>query len=136
MKKLTFLLVLFLAACKTDKTTNSETITEANVQNFEIDLTTNEELDFEKMRIYPIVASDEHIANHAELASYKNLKEAMDIKGFRITEAKPFGDFQDVNAVNNLTVQNKSKDTIYLMAGDVVQGGNQDRKSSIRLLDC
>ena len=79
------------------------------------------------MRIYPIVASSEHIAEHAELANLKNLKEAMDIKGFRIMEKKPYGRRTDIGAVNSLTVQNKSTDDIYLMTGDVVKGGNQDR---------
>lgn len=131
MKKIAFLFMLFLASCTTEK---QNTTTEQNdapsvttFEGFQVDASENAELDFEKMRIYPIVASDEHIAEHKDLAEYKNLKEAMDIKGFRITEKKPFGRFDDEGAVNNLTVQNKSTETVYLMAGDVVKGGNQDR---------
>ncbi|MEM6965293.1 MAG: DUF6569 family protein [Bacteroidota bacterium] len=131
MKKIIFLLMLFLAACTNERSTtttaNNDDAADAIQYGFDVDLTDNDALDFEKMRIYPIVASEDHIANHQALASYKNLKEAMDIQGFRITEKKPFGRMEDSDAVNNLTVQNKSQDTIYLMAGDVVKGGNQDR---------
>jgi len=131
MKKLAFLLMLFLASCTNEKTTNTTDIdsnsTPEVTGSFEVDLAENPEMDYENLRIYPIVASEEHIAAHASMANYKNLKEAMDIKGFRITERKPFGRFDDSGAVNNLTVQNKSTDTVYLMAGDVVKGGNQDR---------
>lgn len=129
MKKIAFLLMLFLASCTNEK--NNRTIdnnsTAATKSGFEVDLSENPELDYENLRIYPIVASEDHIAKHADIANYKNLKEAMDIQGFRITERKPFGRFDDSGAVNNLTIQNKSTDTIYLMAGDVVKGGNQDR---------
>ena len=40
---------------------------------------------------------------------------------------KPYGRFEDSGAVNSLTVQNKSQDTVFIMSGDVVQGGRQDR---------
>lgn len=131
MKKITFLVFLFFASCaneKTDNLTSKNKADDSSIEsNFEIDLTENAELNFEKLRIYPILASEEHIAEHAQLANFKNLKEAMGIQGFRITEKKPFGRFDDTDAVNSLTVQNKSQDTVYLMAGDVVKGGNQDR---------
>ena len=139
MKKLSFLLMLFvMTACnfeKSNETTSTQPTDQSHEEatidfsatGFDIDLTENVELDFEKMRIYPIVASEEHIAEHAELANLKNLKEAMDIKGFRIMEKKPYGRQNDMSAVNSLTVQNKSTEVVYLMAGDVVKGGNQDR---------
>ena len=124
-------MVLFFASCANEKKDNPTAKNETNSpqveSTFEIDLTKNEELDFEKIRIYPIIASEAHIAEHTQLANFKNLKEAMDIQGFRITEKKPYGRFDDAGAVNSLTVQNKSQDTVYLMAGDVVKGGNQDR---------
>jgi len=124
-------MILFFASCATEKTDQPSAKNEIDISavesNFEIDLSENEELNFEKLRIYPIIASEAHIAEHSQLANFKNLKEAMDIQGFRITEKKPYGRFDDFGAVNSLTVQNKSQDTVYLMAGDVVKGGNQDR---------
>jgi hypothetical protein len=131
MKNIAFLIILFFASCATEKTDNSTVQNEIDTStiesNFEINLSENEALDFEKIRIYPIIATEAHIAEHAQLANFKNLKEAMDIQGFRITEKKPYGRFDDAGAINSLTVQNKSQDTVYLMAGDVVKGGNQDR---------
>ena len=131
MKKIAFLLMLFLASCANEKTNttadNDPNSTAEIIDGFEVDLTENAELDYENLRVYPIIASEAHVAEHASMANYKNLKEAMDIQGFRITEKKPFGRFDDTGAVNNLTVQNKSTETVYLMAGDVVKGGNQDR---------
>jgi hypothetical protein len=131
MKNIAFLITLFFASCVTEKTDNSTVQNEIDTStiesNFEINLSENEALDFEKIRIYPIIATEAHIAEHAQLANFKNLKEAMDIQGFRITEKKPYGRFDDAGAINSLTVQNKSQDTVYLMAGDVVKGGNQDR---------
>lgn len=131
MKKIAFLMLLFFASCANEKTNHTISSSETNSSNhnssFEIDLSSNEELNFEKLRLYPIIASEEHIEEHAALGNFKNLKEAMKINGFRITEKKPFGRSDDWDAVNSLTVQNKSQDTVYLMAGDVVTGGNQDR---------
>lgn len=126
-------MMLFFASCANESSNISPSSVDndqskhPNSSSFEIDLSSNEELTFEKLRIYPIIASEEHIADHASLGNFKNLKEAMEIKGFRITEKKPFGGSDDWDAVNALTVQNKSQDTVYLMAGDVVTGGNQDR---------
>lgn len=137
MKKLSFLLMLFvMTACNLEESTESTATVDQpkevapidfSATGFDVDLKENVELDFEKMRIYPIVASAEHIAEHINLAKLKNLKEAMDIKGFRIMEKKPYGRQGDADAVNSLTVQNKSTEDVYLMAGDVVKGGNQDR---------
>jgi hypothetical protein len=87
----------------------------------------NPTLSHENLRIYPILASDAFVAANDAVANLKNLKEGMETKGFYVTEKKPFGRFEDEGAVNNLTIQNKSQDTIYMMQGDVVRGGNQDR---------
>lgn len=81
---------------------------------------------YENLRIYPVVADAAAIGAGISLQNLKTLAEGMNTPGFRITELKKFG--RDVeHSVNALTVQNKSTDTIYLMSGDVVQGGNQDR---------
>jgi len=130
MKKLPFILLLFVFACANEPTTvdsSTAPLNESPQNGLQVDMDHNEELSIENLRIYPITADNNFIAEHEVAANFKNLKEAIDIKGFRITEKKPYGRFEDSGAVNNLTVQNKSQDTIYLMAGDVVQGGKQDR---------
>ena len=79
------------------------------------------------MQLFPIRATESFIEANAGAAELVNLKEAISDKRFRITEKKPYGRMNDNGAVNALTVQNKSEHTVFLMAGDVVQGGRQDR---------
>ncbi len=84
-------------------------------------------LEFENLRLYPILASEAFISQNPEAAGLLNLPEALENPRFRITEHKPFGRFGDADAVNTLTVQNKTESAVFLMAGDILQGGNQDR---------
>ncbi|MCB0636767.1 MAG: hypothetical protein KDC54_09135 [Lewinella sp.] len=79
------------------------------------------------LRLVPITATDDFIAGHAAVAQYKALPEALTNEHFRITEKLPYGRFEDAGAVNNLTVQNKTEETVFLMQGEIVRGGNQDR---------
>jgi hypothetical protein len=72
------------------------------------------------------------MAANARFANWKTLDEAMKTPGFRITERKQFG--REGNAwYNGLTVQNKTTDTVFIMSGDVVRGGNQDRVNEVDL---
>jgi hypothetical protein len=84
-------------------------------------------LEHENLRLYPILADAAFLGQRPEMADWLNLPEALENPRFRLTEHKPFGRFADADAVNNLTVQNKTEATVFLMAGEVVQGGNQDR---------
>lgn len=81
--------------------------------------------EYENLRLYPIVLTG-NTAGGAAAGSLKTLKEAMDMPGFRITERKRFGRSPDA-IISALTVQNRGADTIFLMSGDVITGGNQDR---------
>lgn len=80
----------------------------------------------DQLRLYPILAEGSPEEWNASAGTLKTLAEGMQTPGFRITERKSFGRFQGAT-VNELTVQNRSQHTIYLMSGDVVTGGNQDR---------
>ncbi|MEM9918797.1 MAG: DUF6569 family protein [Bacteroidota bacterium] len=124
---LCLLLLLALSACQNNQQTVPQTAKEKEYSSFEVDLEGAEALTYENMRIYPILASDAFLASNQRYAQLINLKEAIDTKGFRITEKKPYGLRTDQSSVNALTIHNKSKDTVYIMAGDVVQGGKQDR---------
>lgn len=84
-------------------------------------------LEHEHLRLYPILAEADFLSQRPEMADWLNLPEALENPRFRLTERKPFGRFADADAVNSLTVQNKTEATVFLMAGEVVQGGNQDR---------
>lgn len=86
----------------------------------------NPEWQYENLRLYPVTADEATIAAHAALSSIKTLDEAMNTRGFRILERKQFGR-QESQWYNALTVQNKSGEPVFLMSGDVVTGGNQDR---------
>ncbi len=129
--------LFLLFSCTNDSdSTPASPKSEANSADATLQLDQSQlaELDYEKLRIYPLTASKNFISEHQLAASLKNLKEAIDIKGFRITEKKPYGRFDDSGAVNTLTVQNKSQDTVFLMAGDIVQGGKQDRVLAVDMV--
>ncbi|MEO6759603.1 MAG: DUF6569 family protein, partial [Saprospiraceae bacterium] len=81
---------------------------------------------YRNMRVYPIVAETAALNGQEGLQHLTTLSEAMTTPGFRITEKKQFG--RDEGPwYSALTVQNKTQDTVYLMSGEVVTGGNQDR---------
>lgn len=125
MKKTLFLLLLAalsFAACQN----NPQSTTIAAKNGLQL-LTQNDPAwRHENLRIYPIVADAALIENQAGVQKLKTLAEGMKTSGFRITELKQFGRSRE-HRVNALTVQNKSDDIIFLMSGDVVTGGNQDR---------
>lgn len=82
---------------------------------------------YEHLRLYPILAEADFIQENAAAADLMTLSEAIDTYGFRISEKKPYGRFEDAGAVNKLTVQNKTSSPVLLMGGDIIQGGRQDR---------
>ncbi|MCG8327941.1 MAG: hypothetical protein MI974_09670 [Chitinophagales bacterium] len=133
MRLINLALLLFLligTACQHEGTTPKTTDVNNNTtaESFAVDLRNEAILEYGNLRIYPVVGNQALIAQHEELANFQSLGEAIaSNERFRITEKKPYGRFSDQGAVNTLTVQNKSEQDVYLMAGDVVQGGNQDR---------
>jgi hypothetical protein len=84
----------------------------------------NPEWQYENLRLYPVVA-EAALANSAA-ANLRTLSDAMKTPGFRVLERKKFGSGNEA-WYHGVTVQNKTQDTVFLMAGDVVTGGNQDR---------
>jgi hypothetical protein len=81
---------------------------------------------YEQLELFPITADAQLLTQQASVAGVKTLAEAMQTKGFRIMERKQFGRQQE-NWFNGLTLMNKTTDTVFVMTGDVVKGGNQDR---------
>ena len=111
---------------------------------------------YKNLRIYPLTGEELFKMAHADIGIYTNLEEALKENKIRITEktADPptnRGEYdtndQSANLnqnniqqqnqteysygsdgeVNALYIENISNDTIYLMAGEVVMGGKQDR---------
>ena len=126
MKKILSILTLSLlfAACVNDPSSSSNS--GKNKAGLSLLTAADPEWQYENLRIYPIVADASIVEGQAAVQQLKTLAEGMKISGFRITELKQFGRTSE-HEVNALTVQNKSQDTIFLMSGDVVTGGNQDR---------
>lgn len=112
---------------------------------------------FENLRLYPIIANDKFAEEHKDLGNFVLLKDAIDKDILVITEtgATHLADAEPVSvestgvneepiriqntnvsngygggvsgSVNTLFAQNNSEDTVFIMAGEVVKGGKQDR---------
>lgn len=81
-------------------------------------------LTYKNLRLYPIKAKTILKEQTKHIENYTSLKEALDEKKIRITEKEGKGEGAEVNT---LYAQNISSDTLFLMAGEVIQGGKQDR---------
>jgi hypothetical protein len=73
------------------------------------------------LRIYPVRAKESFKKEFANVGKYMTLKEAIGKNKIKITESGNGG------SVNNLVIENTSKDTIIIITGDVIKGGKQDR---------
>ncbi|MEQ1744971.1 MAG: DUF6569 family protein [Saprospiraceae bacterium] len=122
--------VAFFLSCNESAPSSETTATDQPsyseaVAGLRLNLQANPEWSFQNLRLYPVLAEAGMLQTNA-LPTLKTLAEAMETAGFRVTERKQFGR-EESAWYNALTVQNKTQDTIFLMAGDVVTGGNQDR---------
>jgi hypothetical protein len=92
-----------------------------NKQNLKLEPVSNGgKYKFEKLVLYPIRANRAFEQQHKNVGRYVTLKEALEKKKVAITEHAR-GD------VNTLYIENVSSDTVMILAGEVVQGGKQDR---------
>jgi hypothetical protein len=91
--------------------------------------TLNESSDFKKMedrftygnlRIYMLRANETLRNEYKSIGNHTSLQEALKGKKIKITELGS-------GTVNTLEIENISKDTIMILAGEVVTGGKQDR---------
>lgn len=127
MRLLTLLSVLVIFAACQNNSENANELTNTNDSPFSIENTDQPQWEKDQLRLIPITASEAYLAEQQSVAQYKVLSEAIENERFRVSEKKPYGRFDDMSAVNSLTVQNKTDEPIFLMEGEVVQGGNQDR---------
>jgi hypothetical protein len=131
MKKYLFIIALF--AFETSRA-------QLNLQNISVGnptfvsqengkYTLNENSDFKKMedrftygnlRIYMLRANETLRNEYKSIGNHTSLQEALKAKKIKVTE---LGD----GTVNTLEIENISKDTIMILAGEVVTGGKQDR---------
>jgi hypothetical protein len=110
------------AACQQDNTRNSAQ-NASNEAPLTLNTTANPEWQYEQLRLYPVTAANLAQATGGHL---KTLSEAMKTDGFRVLERKQFGRGNET-WYHGVTIQNKTQDTVLIMSGDVVTGGNQDR---------
>ncbi len=76
---------------------------------------------YENLRLYPIRAKKNYHQAYKNIKDFVSLEQALKKGWLEITEVSSSG------RVNTLLVKNKSKYTIYGIAGEVVMGGKQDR---------
>jgi hypothetical protein len=76
---------------------------------------------YAKLRLYPVYANEIFKANFKSVGKYLPLQQAIAKKKIKITEKNNGG------SVNDLTIQNLSADTIIIIPGDIIKGGQQDR---------
>lgn len=76
---------------------------------------------YENLRLYPVYAKDSFKTIFKNIGKYTALQEAIQKNKIKVTEKNAGG------SVNDLTVENISSDTIIIICGDVVKGGQQDR---------
>jgi hypothetical protein len=76
---------------------------------------------YKNLRLYPVYATDDFRREIGKIGTYTALQDAVQKKKVKITEKDNSG------SVNELTVENLSQDTVIIICGDVVKGGQQDR---------
>lgn len=112
----TVLLLVFLATTlSTSAQYNSQNL---NVRNDEV---LKKELTFSKLRLYPVFAEQAFHDAFEGLGEYTVLEDAMKDGKVEISEVSNSGQ------VNQLIAENKGNDTLFVMAGEIVKGGKQDR---------
>jgi hypothetical protein len=75
---------------------------------------------FGQLQLYPIRANRVFEEHHKTVGKYVTLDEAMKKNMVKVTE-------HDRGEVSTLFIENVSTDTVMILAGEVVQGGKQDR---------
>ena len=113
MKKISILLLLIMAVLSLHAQYNLQ-----NLQPQYLELRTSTD---NLIKIYPIKANKVFTAAHKDISKFTNLESAIRLNKIVVTEVSTSG------TVNTLYAQNISKETIYLMAGEIIKGGKQDR---------
>ncbi len=113
---------LILIGCLCLSIASAAQYTYANLEvNFGYTETELKNYTYENLRLYPIKARQSFTDTFYKVGNYLSLKEALEKKKVIITEQLGGG------AVNTLTIENISNDTIMIMAGEVITGGKQNR---------
>lgn len=113
----------------------------------------NKDFTYKNLRIFPLTAGEYFLTAYSDIGTYTNLEKALKEKKIKITEktsdspnnqrgynrdgtlnidqsqqqTQENNSYSSDGEVNALFIENISTDTIFLMAGEVVKGGKQDR---------
>ena len=102
-----------------------------NSKNLTIEESTVTQFTYKNLRLFPIYANDTFMNAHKDLGKYISLQKALEGKKVNITETgsgtHSNAEYSGGATVNTLQIENTSNDTIFLMAGEIVKGGQQDR---------
>jgi hypothetical protein len=82
---------------------------------------TEQAFKYKNLVLYPIMGGDKFL-HSVNVSNYMLLEEALKQKKVKIIENEDAG-----GEVNKLFIENISRDTVFIMAGEVVKGGKQDR---------
>ena len=84
---------------------------------------------YKNLRLFPIYANETFMEAHKDVGKYISLQKALEGKKVAITETvnNTHGEESGSASVNTLFIENTSSDSIFLMAGEIVKGGQQDR---------
>jgi len=85
------------------------------------DLANGDKYTFKNLRLVPIRAKSTFKSSVGNFGYFMSLHEGIETKRITITETDLDG------AVNELVLRNHSKDTLFIMSGEIVEGGKQDR---------
>jgi len=89
---------------------------------------TVQKLTYKNLRIYPVKANDVFRSAFKDIGKYSNLKNAVEQSKLVVSEVS------DGGRVNTLYAENVSNDTVFIMAGEIVKGGKQDRVLSQNMI--
>jgi len=92
-----------------------------NAENLKTDYTGETTATFESLRLYPVHANDVFLRLHQNIGKYTVLENAVKDQKLMVSEVSGSG------TVNTLYAENVSTDSIFIMAGEIVKGGKQDR---------
>ena len=114
-----------------------------NSKNLSISKNADEGFTYDNLRIFPIMANRKFVETFKNVGNYLTLSKALDEKKVIITESVDTtrsrthvsnlneqytsNTYYSSESVNNLLIENVSNDTVLVMAGEVVQGGKQNR---------
>jgi hypothetical protein len=81
-----------------------------------------QEFKYKNLVFYPILGGSSFVKQNNNYSHYTPLEDALKARKVRIMETENSG-----AQVNTLYIENVSSDTVFIMAGEVIKGGKQDR---------